>query len=174
MKESKDSKYNTVYIGLGSNQGKKKENIKKALVLLKKYVVIKKISSLYKTEPVGVKDRHWFLNCVVEGKTYISPLRLINFFQKIERALGRVRKKGCSQRTIDVDLLLYSNKRILKDNLIVPHAELHKRRFVLIPLLEINPNLTHPVLNKKLKDILKGIKTSHQRVFLKDKINYSH
>ncbi len=150
-----------VYIGLGSNKGDRLKNIKVALDHLKEKIVIEKISSFYLTEPVGMEGR-WFVNCVLEGKTEESPEKLLDTLLQIEKRMGRIREKKKNPRVIDLDLLLYEDAVVDKVDLIVPHPHLHKRRFALIPLVEINSHLVHPVLGKSLKEILKGLKDSHQ------------
>ncbi len=149
------------YIGLGSNKGDRLKNIKVALDHLKEKIAVEKISSFYLTEPVGMEGR-WFVNCVLEGKTEQSPEKLLDTLLQIEKRMGRIREKKKNPRVIDLDLLLYEDAVVDKVDLIVPHPHLHKRRFALIPLVEINPNLVHPVLGKSLKEILKGLKDSHQ------------
>ncbi|MFQ6066661.1 MAG: 2-amino-4-hydroxy-6-hydroxymethyldihydropteridine diphosphokinase [bacterium] len=150
-----------VYIGLGSNKGDRLKNIDLALNHLKEKIVVVKISSFYLAEPVEMKGR-WFVNCVLEGKTEQSPEKLLHTLLEIEKKMGRVRQKKKTSRVIDLDLLLYEDKVAHKVDLAVPHPHLHKRRFVLTPLMEINPNLVHPVLGKSLKEILKGLKDSYQ------------
>ncbi|TKJ46284.1 2-amino-4-hydroxy-6-hydroxymethyldihydropteridine diphosphokinase [Candidatus Aerophobetes bacterium Ae_b3b] len=150
-----------VYIGLGSNKGDRLKNIKVALDHLKEKIAVEKISSFYLTEPVGMEGR-WFVNCVLEGKTEQSPEKLLDTLLQIEKRMGRIREKKKNPRVIDLDLLLYEDAVVDKVDLIVPHPHLHKRRFALIPLVEINSHLVHPVLGKSLKEILKGLKDSHQ------------
>ena len=150
-----------VYIGLGSNEGDRLKNIKVALDHLKEKIAVEKVSSFYLTEPVGMKGR-WFVNCVLEGKTEQSPEKLLDTLLQIEKRMGRIREKKKNPRVIDLDLLLYEDAVVDKVDLIVPHPHLHKRRFALIPLVEINSHLVHPVLGKSLKEILKGLKDSHQ------------
>lgn len=150
-----------VYVGLGSSKGDRLKNIEVALDHLKEKIVVEKISSFYLTEPVGMKGG-WFVNCVLEGKTEQSPEKLLDTLLQIEKRMGRIREKKKTSRVIDFDLLLYENAVVDKVDLVVPHLHLHKRRFVLTPLVEINPNLVHPVLGKSLKEILKGLKDLHQ------------
>jgi len=150
-----------VYIGLGSNKGDRLKNIYLALNHLKEKIVVEKISSFYLTEPVGIKGG-WFVNCALEGKTEQSPEKLLDTLLEIEKRMGRVREKKKASRVIDLDLLLYEDEIIDKDSLVVPHPHLHKRRFVLTPLVETNPHLIHPVLGRSLKEILRELKDSYQ------------
>jgi 2-amino-4-hydroxy-6-hydroxymethyldihydropteridine diphosphokinase len=149
------------YIGLGSNKGDRLKNTEVALNHLKKKMMVEKISSFYLTEPVEMKGG-WFVNCVLEGKTEQSPEKLLDTLLEIEKKMGRIRKKKKTSRVIDLDLLFYEDAVVDKANLVVPHPHLHKRRFVLAPLVEINPHLVHPVLGKSLKEILKELKDFHQ------------
>jgi len=119
------------------------------------------LSSFYLTEPVGIKGE-WFLNCVLEAETEESPENLLKFLLKIEKNMGRVRRGVKESRIIDLDLLFYKKEIINKRNLIIPHPCLHKRRFVLVPLMEINPHLHHPVLKKTVENILNDLKDRHQ------------
>jgi len=141
-----------IYIGLGTNTGKRLANIQTALKKLKDVISVEKVSSLYLTEPVGVKGG-WFVNCVVKGHTEKEPLELLQQLLKIEDEMGRVRGKR-EKRTIDLDLLFYGEKIIEQKNLTVPHPRVHRRRFVLLPLAEINPELKHPLLKKSIQTLL--------------------
>ena len=141
-----------IYIGLGTNTGKRLANIQTALKKLKDVISVEKVSSLYLTEPVGVKGG-WFVNCVVKGHTEKEPLELLQQLLKIEDEMGRVRGKR-EKRTIDLDLLFYGEKIIEQKNLTVPHPRVHRRRFVLLPLAEINPELQHPLLKKSIQTLL--------------------
>ena len=150
-----------VYIGLGSNKGDKEKNIKKALGYLKKKIKVHKVSSLYLTEPVGVEGG-WFVNCALEGETEKKPKNLLQELLQIEYRMGRRRTGTKGSRVIDLDLLLYGEMVSYEEDLILPHPRLHKRKFVLIPLIEINPHLYHPVLRKPLKAILNTLEDPHQ------------
>jgi len=149
-----------VYIGLGSNRGDRLKNLKDSLSHIKREIEVGRVSSLYLTEPVGMKGS-WFLNCVIEGETELDPNELMDTLLAIEKEMGRVRKKKKEERIIDLDLLLYQGRILKEKGLILPHPRLHKRGFVLIPLVEINPHLYHPVLKRTVKEILNGLKDSH-------------
>ena len=159
------------YLGLGSNLGKKVENIERAISLLqKREIKIKKKSLIYKTEPVEYGKKYlrnkvrevlpgeWFLNTVVEVETVLSARNLLNSCQEIERELGRKRSIKWGPRTMDMDILFYGNEIIKDKDLIIPHSEMHRRRFILVPLVEINPDFIHPILNVKVKEILEDLK----------------
>jgi 2-amino-4-hydroxy-6-hydroxymethyldihydropteridine diphosphokinase len=150
-----------VYIGLGSNRGDRLKNLQDSLSHIKREIEVRRVSSFYLTEPVGMKG-NWFLNCVIEGETELAPNELMKTLLAIEKAMGRVRKKKKEERIIDLDLLLYQGRMLKEKDLILPHPRLHKRGFVLVPLVEINPHLYHPVLKKTVKEILNGLKDSHR------------
>ena len=145
----------TVFIGLGSNLGNRKENINKAIELLKntKGIKIIKTSSIIETEPYGKTDQPNFLNCVIEINTEINPEHLLEICNKIENELGRIRKEKWGPRTIDLDILFIDDFVIRTPDLVVPHPEVHLRNFVLTSLMEIAPDFIHPVFNKTIKEI---------------------
>lgn len=150
-----------IYLGIGSNKGNKLSNIKEALKYLKEKIRITRVSSLYLTEPVGIEGK-WFINCVLEAKTEKQPLKVLKELLKIEKRMGRMRTKEKRPRIIDLDFLLYDGKIIEEEGLILPHPRLHTRRFVLIPLREINPQFFHPLLKKSVNEILKNLKDTHR------------
>ncbi len=156
------------FISIGSNIGKKLENCLKAIYLLNSFEgcrVVKR-SSFYKTEPVGYKDQDWFINCAVLINTELNPYALLNTLQQIEVIMGRKKCFKWGPRVIDLDLLLYEDLIINEKRLTVPHPLMHERRFVLIPLSELEPTLIHPVLKKPIADILKGLSEEGQSVIL--------
>lgn len=147
-------KYINVFLCLGSNMGDRADNLKKALALINKTVgKVVKQSHVYETEPWGLKEQEPFLNQVVMLNTMLDPRDLLDANTKIERELGRTRKEKNGPRIIDIDILFYG-KRIIRDKgLEIPHPELHKRAFVLVPMLEIAPELEHPVLKKPINGL---------------------
>ncbi|QXM07176.1 2-amino-4-hydroxy-6-hydroxymethyldihydropteridine diphosphokinase [Crassaminicella indica] len=154
---------NRAYLGIGSNMGNKKENIKKSVQLLKEHPDIKvlNISSFYETAPVGYTDQDWFLNIVLEIVTNLDPYKLLSYCQHIEKILKRKRIIRWGPRTIDVDLLLYEGFSSNDENLIIPHPRMHERAFVMIPLYEINKDLT--INHTKIKDIVNKLKEEEVR-----------
>ena len=148
------------YLGLGSNLGDKQNNIKEAIRKISSLesVEIKRTSSIIVTEPYGKTDQPDFLNCVIELDTGLLPEELLKKCLDIENQLGRVRNEKWGPRTIDIDLLFYEDKIINSEVLVLPHPELHKREFVLISLNELCPNLVHPILNKKIRNIFMELK----------------
>ena len=138
-----------VYLGLGSNLGDKAANLREALRLLygarSAAIALLTVSSLYRTKPVGYVEQDWFLNAAVHIKTSLSPRELLTQLIEIECELGRVRTRRNGPRTIDLDILLWEDLVVNKDDLVIPHPRLHERLFVLEPLAEIAPDARHPV-----------------------------
>lgn len=146
------------YLGLGSNVGCREEQLARAMGLLAASpgIELLRSSALYETEPVGIEEQRWFINAVVEVRTTLSPLELLRTCKGIERRLGRRERGRWGPREIDIDLLLY-NGLVLEDHehgLILPHPELHRRRFVLVPLVELAPELVHPLMKRPLSQLL--------------------
>ncbi len=136
----------TIYLSLGSNLGDRMEYLSRAIAELGAGGLhVKRVSSIYETEPVGPQSQPWFLNVVVEAETDLFPTQLLGRLQAIELRLGRRRLAEPGPRTIDIDILFYGTFRIQSDRLTVPHPRLEQRRFVLEPLFELAPDLRHPV-----------------------------
>ena len=145
----------TVYLGLGSNQSEPIKQIKNAIELIQKIETSKiiKKSSLYKSLPVGYLDQPDFINQVISIQTSLSPADLLERFQQIEFQLKRVKKIINGPRTIDIDILLFNQEIILTDDLTIPHSRMLERAFVMIQLMEIEPNILIPKISN-LKEIL--------------------
>ena len=134
----------TVYLSLGSNLGNREANLRAALGALPGVgVKVVRVSSFYETEPVDFLDQPWFLNCVAEAETTLEPLALLRSLQTIEAKMGSKKEFAKGPRLIDLDVLLYADETIMAAELQVPHPRMHLRRFVLVPLVEIAPNLRH-------------------------------
>jgi 2-amino-4-hydroxy-6-hydroxymethyldihydropteridine diphosphokinase len=149
-----------VYIGIGSNLGNKKENYLEALARIAKLpkTRIIKESSLYESQPLG-DSKEWYVNGVIEIETELKPEMLLKKFKNIERAMGRKKvRKRWGARIIDLDILLCDSVVINKKNLKIPHPEMHQRKFVLIPLSELAPQVIHPVLGSSISELLFGVK----------------
>lgn len=132
-----------VYLSLGSNMGNREGYLKKALYeLSKRSMVIKSVSPIYETEPIGYKEQGKFLNIAILVETKLSPHELLNTINSVENSLGRERIIRWGPRTIDIDILLYGAKSLNDNDLIIPHQRMWERAFVLIPLKDINPNIT--------------------------------
>jgi len=149
-----------VYIGIGSNLGKKRENYLEALeriAKLPKTRIIKE-SSVYESQPHG-DSKEWYINGVIEIETEMKPELLLTKFKNIERAMGRKKvRKRWGARIMDLDILLYDSLIMNKKNLKIPHPEMHQRKFVLIPLSELGPQMIHPVLGSSISELLVGVK----------------
>ena len=135
-----------VLIGLGSNVGDRLQFLRRAVHGLRQTIGVEviQLSSVYETEPVGPADQAWFLNAVVGAATSLSPLTLLERTQAIERALERETLYHWGPRSIDLDILLYGSLQVRTTTLVIPHAELCHRAFVMIPLLELDPDIVLP------------------------------
>lgn len=131
------------------------EHLGRALAELRgNQVVVRRLSSVYETEPVGLRTQPWFLNMVAEAQTALFPIQLLDRLQNIEIRLGRRRMIPQGPRTIDIDILLYGDFRIKSRRLTVPHPRLSERRFVLEPLAELAPDLRHPLTHQSIRELL--------------------
>ena len=145
----------TVYLSLGSNLGDREGYLRQAIALIGAAGVrVLRLSSLYETEPLEVRDQPRFLNLVVEAETELFPKQLLARLLKIELDLGRRRGRPKGPRSIDIDILLYGRSVIESAELRVPHPRLAERRFVLEPLAELAPGLRHPVNHRTIRELL--------------------
>ncbi|PLR91883.1 2-amino-4-hydroxy-6-hydroxymethyldihydropteridine diphosphokinase [Bacillus sp. T33-2] len=150
---------NHAYIALGSNMGNRFEYLKKAVLLLHsdEKIKVEVTSSVYETDPVGYTEQDLFLNMVVKVSSVLQPQDLLDVCQKIELELGRKREIKWGPRTIDLDILLYDQDNIETEKLMVPHPRMQERAFVIIPLLEICPNITVPTMENPLNSFLASL-----------------
>ena len=146
-----------VFLGLGSNLGDKRENIKNALVFIEKRVgEIIALSGFYETQPWGYDSMETYINAVAEISTIMEPKELLLVTQDIERDIGRKDKTTNGEyrdRIIDIDILLYDDLIIQTAELTIPHPDMHKREFVLIPLSEIAPKFIYPISGKTIAEL---------------------
>src|SRR5450759_4493849 len=147
-----------VFLGIGTNLGNRESNLKEAVARIEEYIgKVTRSSSVYETEPWGFQAEDEFLNMVVKVETKLTPSGLLGRILMIESLLGRVRsEKQYSSRVIDIYILLYEDLVIDEENLKIPHPLLHERKFVLVPLCEIESELVHPVLNKSVATLLES------------------
>lgn len=161
--------FSRVYVGIGSNLGDRRVHYHKALNLIADLpnTTITRRSSLYESEPLG-DAKQWYVNGVVELETDFNPQQLLARLQKIESALGRrrtPRTKKWAPRKIDLDILLFDAYIVDERKLKIPHPEMHRRRFVLLPLSELAPQFSHPHLGSTIAKLLAGL-TDDKRVLL--------
>src|SRR5580704_13401702 len=148
----------TIYLSLGSNLGDRALNIARAITALRaRGVRITRKSLLYETEPVDVRGGGWFLNCVTEAETNLTPQQFMQMILIIERSLGRLRPRVSEgpkePRTIDIDILLFGSSVVETPELKIPHPRMAERRFVLAPFAEIALRVQHPVLGKSIAEL---------------------
>jgi 2-amino-4-hydroxy-6-hydroxymethyldihydropteridine diphosphokinase len=148
-----------VFLGLGSNLGDRIGNIREALENLDKSGKLKVISlsSLYETEPVGVANQPEYVNCVARVETDLDPHSLLNILKAVETAMGRKPNTHLRPRKIDLDILLYDEIDLESLELVIPHSRLKSRRFVLQPLLELEPKASDPITGKSFQDFLNDV-----------------
>lgn len=146
-----------VFIGIGANIGPVRENFARALRSIEKCAHVVAVSSLYESDPVGPQDQPKFTNAVVKAGTELSPFELLDHLKAIEREIGRKKTRRWGPRVIDLDIIFYGDLVISTDSLVIPHPRAHERRFVLEPLLEIEPAAWHPAKNMAVRDICSGL-----------------
>ena len=149
----------SVYIGFGSNIGDRLAHIQNAIHALSttEGITLQKISSIYQTDPVGYEAQAQFLNGVAAVQTDLPPLSLLRTLKDIEAVVGRQHRIRWGPREIDLDILIYGALCLETKKLIIPHPEMHRRRFVLAPLAEVAPDLVHPVLKETIQTLLQGL-----------------
>jgi 2-amino-4-hydroxy-6-hydroxymethyldihydropteridine diphosphokinase len=150
------------YIGLGGNEGDVSLNLQAAIAEIGELpeTRVVRVSSLYRTAPVGLVEQPDFLNGVVAVDTSLEPADLLDRLLAIERSLGRTREVPGGPRTVDLDLLLWGDRVVETPSLRVPHPRMHERAFVLIPLAEIAPHAVHPVLSKSIRELRDALEST--------------
>ena len=143
-----------IYLSLGTNIGNRADNLKQAISSLPPQMTVKKKSNIYETPPWGYTEQDQFLNMVVKATTYLEPEPLLKHIKRLEVALGRKATFHYGPRLIDIDILFYDDLILDTPPLIIPHPHLHERGFVLLPMMDIAPDLVHPVMKKKIRELL--------------------
>jgi 2-amino-4-hydroxy-6-hydroxymethyldihydropteridine diphosphokinase len=144
----------TVYLSLGSNLGNRSANLKEAISSLAPQMEVKKKSSVYETPPWGYTEQEKFLNQVLMAKTYLDPEPLLKHFKRLEVALGRKASFRYGPRLIDIDIIFYDELILETPSLTIPHPQLPERGFVLLPMMDIAPDLVHPVNKKSIREMM--------------------
>ncbi len=153
----------TVYLSLGSNLGDRAAHIKQALArLTEKNVRIVKRSSFYETEPVEFLEQGWFLNIAAEAETELTAAEVLSEILAVEKELGRERIIKSGPRTIDIDILLFDASTIHAEALEIPHPRMTERKFVLVPMVEIAPELRHSISGLTMSELLAATKDQSQ------------
>jgi 2-amino-4-hydroxy-6-hydroxymethyldihydropteridine diphosphokinase len=159
--------YHTSYISVGSNLGRKLENCRKAITALTccGQCRLTDQSPVYRTEPVDYKDQDWFVNYAVKIETTLDPFSLLDTLKSIEREAGRPRDTvRFGPRVLDLDIILFNAMVVDTLKLVIPHPRMHKRRFVLRPICDIDPNIIHPVFHRTVRSLLEDLDVTDQRI----------
>jgi len=155
------------YISAGSNMGDRLQNCRKGIEALTESGNSRILaqSCIYKTEPVDYEDQDWFINMMVKLETAHDPFQLLDHIEHIQRAAGRIQDPiRFGPRILDLDIILYDDRIIDSERLVVPHPRMHKRCFVLKPICDIDPKIVHPVLKKEMRDLLTILDDNEQRI----------
>lgn len=152
-----------IALGLGSNLGDRLAALRAAKEALRPYVQIMACSSVYEAESSYASDQPPFLNAVVCGLTNLDPMGLLYTVKDIEIALGRLPTFHFGPRVIDIDILFFADRVLRTPELVLPHASMHERSFVLAPLVEIMPGWVHPVLKKSVRELFVALPEGDRR-----------
>ena len=163
------SSNHSVIISVGSNLGDKEGNCRKGIDALATHTAnaLIKASPFYRTSPVDYLDQDWFVNAAVKIETGLGPMDLLAFLQEIQAGVGRA-KGGIrfGPRKLDLDIIFYDRLVLKTPVLEIPHPRMHKRRFVLQPICDIDPDIVHPLVNRTVKSLLNLLEGTKQEVFL--------
>jgi 2-amino-4-hydroxy-6-hydroxymethyldihydropteridine diphosphokinase len=155
-----------VYLALGSNLGDRLANLKQAITSLSPQMEVKAKSRVYETPPWGYTDQPMFLNQVIKANTYLEFEPLLKHIKRLETALGRKPSFKNGPRLIDLDILFYDDLVLDTPSLVIPHPHVHERGFVLLPLMDIAPDLVHPVNKKSVREMIASCDVSGIREFV--------
>ena len=146
-----------IFLALGSNIGNRKQFIEEAILLLREKMNNVTIAPLYETKPRYFEYQHNFLNTVLSGFTDLEPQELLQFTKTVQQEVGRVERFRYGPREIDIVILFYDNVVYKDEELEIPHPQLQERDFVLQPFADINPDFSHPVLKKTIRELLDAL-----------------
>lgn len=148
-----------VFLALGANLGDRLASLRAACAALEAELGPLHRSPVYETPPWGYTDQPPFLNMVVQGRSALPPLALLDYLKALERDLGRQPSFRYGPRQIDLDILFYDGQVFQHERLVIPHPRLHERAFVLVPLADLAPDLVHPVLGVTVRALLSAVET---------------
>ena len=154
-----------VYLALGSNLDDRLANLKQAITALSPQMEVKAKSRVYETPPWGYTEQPTFLNQVIKANTYLEFEPLLKHIKRLEIALGRKPSFKNGPRLIDIDILFYDDMVLNTASLVIPHPHMHERGFVLLPLMDIAPDLVHPFLKKSVREMTADCDVSGIRQF---------
>lgn len=154
-----------VYLSLGSNLGDRLANLRAAIAALPPGVSGLQASRVYETPPWGYEEQPAFLNQVVYGETELAPEELLSYVKAIERRMGRRKTRRYGPRIIDIDILLYANRVVNRRSLKIPHPHIAERAFVLVPLVELAPDLRHPQTGERMAAMLANVDRGGIKVY---------
>jgi 2-amino-4-hydroxy-6-hydroxymethyldihydropteridine diphosphokinase len=154
-----------VYLALGANLGDRLASLQAAITALSAWLHDLVCSPVYETEPWGYTDQPTFLNQAVSGETHLPPEDLLIKLQSLEKKLGRKPTFRYGPRPIDIDILMYADQIRKTPSLVLPHPRLHERAFVLVPLVDIAPDLVHPTLGKSMRQLLADVDRTGVELF---------
>ncbi len=155
---------NNIFLALGSNIENRKQHIETAILLLRENVHDITVAPLYETKPRYFEDQHNFLNTVLSGNTDLDPRQLLQFTKTVQKEVGRVERFRNGPREIDIDILFYDDVIYKDEALEIPHPRLQERDFVLQPFSDIDPDFSHPVLKKTVRELLAALPEEHRSV----------
>jgi 2-amino-4-hydroxy-6-hydroxymethyldihydropteridine diphosphokinase len=149
-----------VYLSLGSNVGDREKNLRRGIKLLSRFHYDFRVSRIYQSEPMYVKEQPLFLNAAAEGCTLLQPIELLQHIHGIEASLGRDRdsEERMGPRVLDIDILLFGDLVLQTRELSIPHPRMSERAFVLVPLLELSPGLEDPRNGRPYRELLNGLR----------------